>query len=596
VTLIVVTGVIALTIWRLVDHGRLGLWSTMTLGAMMAFATLTKVNVGAFLAGATILALVMSLGRSPARTVLVRVFAVAAMGGVPALMHGDLSRGDIAAWVVVVWCALLAALVAGADDGSPSDGATTARDLIGIAAGALVGSAALIIAILLHGTSLRALFDGTIAWPARLSAVFWQPLPVPLVAAAVAPIAVVTAVFQRRGVAVVDRYLPIVAVVLGMAACLLSVGKAYGTLLAIGPLLAWLALGTPSLAAQERAARRMLVFAAVLMALQVYPVPEGTQITLATLLFVPVALVTIADADRELRARRAADTPRPSRIRQVAFATLAVAIATLVGVVFERRHDTGTPLGFPGALAVRTTERDASTYKWLTMNIREHCDSFLTAPGFNSLHLWTNMPPVSTFNATLWPLLFDEAQQQRVLEAAGPVDRLCVPWDPRKMAILTRDPGRASLPLVAWLAREFRPLARVGTWEFRTRRTSPPTSPLTYQGTKLDNGGILLDVPPLGPDLITRVEVVDLDAARALGDSARQGSVVVIDELGADERMIPGLDMSRHRRVIVRGAATAPDPMSSFVVVRLWTRNGRLLASVPLATDLPEGSRREVAP
>jgi hypothetical protein len=236
----------------------------------------------------------------------------------------------------------------------------------------------------------------------------------------------------------------------------------------------------------------------------------------------------------------------------------------------------------PGAEAVRTNERDAATYWWLATNVREQCDAFLTAPGLNSLHFWTGIPPVSTLNATLWPILFDAAQQEQILARATAVQRLCVVWDPRRMEVLMNAPNAASGPLVAWLVREFEPQAAFGGWEFRMRRGSRPTH--LYQGQWRDDGRLVVDLPQLGNDSIARIAVVDADAGRILIDSADASGLVVSDEEGARVQIDPGIDVSRPRRLAISGVIPTSASADRPVVVRLWTTDSRSLAIVPVVS------------
>ena len=245
----------------------------------------------------------------------------------------------------------------------------------------------------------------------------------------------------------------------------------------------------------------------------------------------------------------------------------------------------------PGAGWVRATERDAARYWWLTTNLREHCDTFLTAPGVNSLHFWTGIPPVSTLNTTLWPILLDDGQQARVLAAARSVARLCVAWDRRRMDVLMRTPETASRPLVAWLAREFEPQAAFGDWEFRVRRGSRPQ--LSYQGMARRRSHC------------RRVAATRARSghARRCGRRRREANprrqrdgpdVVAIDENGAEARIQGGIDVSRQRRIVLRGAFAAPSSDGAAVVVRLWGSDGRSLAIVPVvadgSSDTPQGT------
>jgi hypothetical protein len=139
----------------------------------------------------------------------------------------------------------------------------------------------------------------------------------------------------------------------------------------------------------------------------------------------------------------------------------------------------------------------------------------------------------------------------------------------------------ASRPLTAWLTREFEPKASVGGWEFRMRRGSRAT--LVYQGQWLEAGGVVIELPSLGHDAVARLEVVDLDVMRTLADSARGSGVVVVDESGAVAPAVAGLDVSRHRRLMMRGPIAAPSSDHAFVAVRLLARDGRSLAVVPVA-------------
>jgi hypothetical protein len=586
-----VVGVLAIAMGRLVT-GRLGLMASVAIGALVALTALTKLNVGAFLAGAVTLALATSLQRSRwnafvmPHTCAYTVFA-AAMVAVPMLMRDDLLRSDIAAWVIVVWGGLCAAFVS-RTDAAEADGVVTGSELIACVAGCATVSAVVVAAIVAQGTSPGALFEGLFVAPLLLPKVFWRPLPVPLAAAIAAPLCVCAAVYCRRHVHIVQRWTPLLALGCGMLMFLLSIAKAYGPLFAVGPLLAWLVLTGGARSPGERAARGLLVFAAIFMALQAYPMPDGTQIVLGTVLFVPLALAAIAHAEGTVRANDRVVTTPPSLTRRAVLAVLALAVAANLGLRGQRLYASAVPLAMPGAEAVRTTEQSVATYWWLFANLREHCDGFLTAPGLNSLHVWTGIAPVSTMNTTLWPLLFDDRQQRRILASAAPVERFCVVWSPDKMEALSRAPGIASRSLVAWLEREFEPRASFGDWELRMRRGRRAT--LVYQAQTLENGGIALQLPALGHEAAVRLAVVEVHANRTLADSAHGEEFVVLDEHGVRTNAARGIDVSRPRRLTVRTAVGVHSSDHAPVVISLWGRDGRLLAIVPLVST-PAASR-----
>ena len=578
--LIGIMGAVAVAMWRFVGRGRLDIPGAVVIAALAAVTALTKVNVGAFLLGAMTLGLVTGLRRSRWRNPLVMVVAALALAAVPGLMYRDLFRTDIASWILVVWSGLIAVLLAGPEQAD--EGVVSEQELIAYVAGVAIVCMSLVVAIFAEGTSPRALFEGLFVWPLRLPAVFWRPLPVSVFAAAWAVSWLVVAVCRGRSV-MIRRWLPPIALALGLIIFLLSISKAYGLLLALAPPLAWLLVrGTSS--GGEFAARRILAFAAILLALQAYPMPDGTQIVLGTLLFVPIGLVTLADAQRELSSRQQQTAPRSLGRRAAVAVALAVVVTAATVVRAQRLYADAVPIRMPGAETVRTNERDAATYWWLATNLREQCDAFLTAPGLNSLHFWTGIPPLSTLNATLWPILFDTAQQERILAKATPVQRLCVAWDPRRMEVLMKVPDGAPRPLVAWLVREFEPLAAFGGWVFRMRRGSRPTH--LYQGQSLDDGRMVVELPQLGDDPIARIAVVDVDAGRILIDSADSSSLVVSDEAGAKAGIDgPGVDVSRPRRLAISGVVAPSASADRSVVLRLWTSDGRLLAIVPVVTQ-----------
>jgi hypothetical protein len=590
-----VLGALVLAMWRLVVSGRLGLVPSMGIGVLLSVTALSKVNVGAFLAAALTLGLVPSLKRTRWRTALERIVMAAAMLAVPALMRVDLRRSDIAAYVVVVWCGLLAAFISRSSDAE--EGVVTVRDLVAGVSAFAIGCGVFVVGIVYEGTSPRALFEGLFVAPLQLPKVFWSPLPVPAIVAAAAPAALLAAWCWRRGTIIWQRWIAFVALAGGLIVLILSVAKLYWALFAVGPLLAWLVLSDRAASAEHFAARRILVFAAIFMGLQAYPMP-GTQIVLGTVLYVPLALEMIAGAQRMLAPHeRAFLATQPSFGRRALLAVVAVAGVVALGLQTQRFYARGVSLDLPGARSVRTTERNVATYRWLNANIRENCDAFITAPGLNSLHFWTELAPISTLNATVWPVLFDRDQQRRILALAERVERFCVAWSPSRME---SPPEIAARPLMAWLLREFEPRGRFGEWEFRMRRATPAN--LVYEGRWVQGGDLVLALPSIERDAVARIAVVDVDVDRTLGDSARSEEIAVLDEEGARLRVDLGIDVSTPRRITLRPAVPAASSSNGHsVVVRLWARDGRSLAIVPVVSTpsrvvSPHGSSTQAGP
>ena len=209
-----VLGAVTLTMWRLVVNKHLGVAASMCVWVLVSITALTKLNVGAFLAAALTLGLVTSLRHARWRTAFERIVMAATMAAVPALMRGDLLRSDIAAWIVVVWSGLLAAFIARTKDVA-ADGAVTASDLIAGAAGSRSEAPRSPPSSSWRGRrSVRC--SREFVAPLLLPKVFWRPLPVPLVVAALAPALLFAAWYSLRGPIARQRWMAYAAPACGV--------------------------------------------------------------------------------------------------------------------------------------------------------------------------------------------------------------------------------------------------------------------------------------------------------------------------------------------------------------------------------------------
>jgi hypothetical protein len=573
-----VLGALTLTTWRLADQRRIGPAASIWIWALVAVTALSKVNVGAFLGAALTLGLVTSLSRSRMRSIIERIVLATTMAAVLLLTRGDLRRSEVAAYVVVVCCGLLAVFITQSSDAS-DEGVVTEWDLVAGVSAFAIACGFITAGIVYEGTSPRALFEGLFVAPLLLLQVSQYRVPVQPLVAAVAPLTLLAAWCWKRGL-IRQRWVEFAALAWAVVMFALSAAKLYWWLFALGPLLAWLALSDRSVGAEQRAARRILAFAAIFMGLQAYPVP-GTQIALGTVLYVPLAFVMIADVQRTVSARDGlSHVARASFRRRALLVMLGIIAMAIIGLQAQRFYARSVPLDLPGARSVRTTELNVATYRWLAANMRENCDAFLTHPGLNSLHFWTEIAPVSTLNATAWSKLFDDDQQRRILASAERVERFCVAWSPQPVDQI------AARPVMAWLLREFESRGHFGAWEFRMRRDAPAN--LVYEGRWTEVGDIVVALPSIDRDTVTRIAIVDVDAESTLGDSGRGEEVVVLDEEGVRVRMDLGIDVSRPRRITLRPTVTSPSSLHGHsVVVRLLARDGRSLAIVPVVTRSP---------
>ena len=573
-----VLGVLTLTTWRLARGGPLGSAAALAVGALVAVTALTKPNVGAFLGIAVVLGLATGLPRGRGRTCAVAVGTLAALLAMVGIMSADLGRRDIVLFLVVMIAAVVSCVVVGTSGGE-EHAVVSPQEIAAVIAGTALTGGAVIAATMAMGTSAHGLVEGLLVWPRRMPAIFWFPMPVPLAAALMAPAWLAFALGRQRRSRRLEHWWLVVARPIGIFALVASLSQRYVALVAGGPPLVWPIVSGPLLTDAERLARRLLGVVAVLMVMQVYPMPAGTQSATATVLLVPVALVILWDADRAEAAARRSRSSAIGKERLVVLGSFGALLAVILASNAIVRSSRGTPIGLPGALSVHASERDVATYTWLAANVKANCGAFITAPGLNSLHLWTGMPPITTFNATLWPILLDEAQQSRARATAEHTDRICIVWHARRMADLMAAALPPSKPLAEWMEATFVRHAAVGPWEIRTQ---PGHATVPAHEARWRDGDIDVWAPRIETGSIVRLAVVDLDAGRVLADSASSEPLAVFDAAGTRLAPSQGLDLSVPRQLLLRGAPQ-PSAQDAFVIVRLWSRDGTLTI-VPVVT------------
>ena len=188
-------------------------------------------------------------------------------------------------------------------------------------------------------------------------------------------------------------------------------------------------------------------------------------------LLIPVGALCVANGVRGLAA-----VVEPGRERRVLVAagTTAALLALLVVANVQLRqplndargNHNGLPrLGLPGAGDIRLPAEEAETYQAVATTIDDNCASLVTLPGLNSFYFWTEIEPPTLYNATAWPTLFDDADEERVIGEIDSIEGLC----------LLRNTGQAEAwgpvegPLVDYLSEGFDPIATIGPYEILKR-------------------------------------------------------------------------------------------------------------------------------
>jgi hypothetical protein len=440
----------------------------LAIGALAAGVVFTKVNVGAFL----VVGLGLALLRAAPRSAWTRwSFLLGATGAVilpflvmrahlPAAMTSALGSS------LAIACCTLAAWWL------PPENPLPARTLLRTA-GSFAVTAAVVCGLTLYsGTSFGGLLDGILRWPLRFATALLFPGSYP-------PAAVVASASSLVLCAVVVRIYRTAA---GRALrfTVAAMRFLYGTfvlwcvclyrpdeLLWYGVPFVWLVL--PPADDEDTGpctGRAALALVAVLQSLQAYPV-RGAQLNCATYLAVAAGAVSLADG-----LRQALPAVSIRRAVEAALALLAV-VGAHRGFLPAYRIGVAppaTPLALPGSDRVQVSAQDAAKLRWITSNLRAHCDTFVSKPGINSYYVWTGMDPPTGLNIGMWMVLLDERQQQRIVDALARAERPCVVRDQHLAAWWSSAVSipRAVLdarPLSRYIEREFAPVSAVGGLE-----------------------------------------------------------------------------------------------------------------------------------
>lgn len=319
--------------------------------------------------------------------------------------------------------------------------------------------------ILLGGTTLPDLINGTLLAPIRHPVVFhylvpWQPANLLLMAVSAigAVLYKLGPIRWRTGVLRAAKLLALV--LLMVAACRAHFGQIERIMFMQLPLLAW-ALATPieETDPRRRQARHWLGWLLCWSWLQSFPV-AGTQYVWGSFLAIPLTLIGARDLV-------------PNRFRAW-YAAVWVSLA-LFGTINIGRYallywQTSVPLGLPGAVGLRLDRPTVSTYRLLVENARANGNMLFSFPGQLSFNQWSGLPPPTPANATHWFSLLNAEQQNEIIlrlkVADSPVIIVC-----RSQIRYLFDQGLAPRgDLNDLIYRDFEPGLRIGDYDIWKRR------------------------------------------------------------------------------------------------------------------------------
>ena len=469
-------------------------WAGAATGALLAGLVLTKVNVGAYAVIAALVAAIL-VWEPLRRRRWLRFLAVVGLLILPVVIMNPDLREDWVRQLAALEVLSLAAVAIAAHGGRrmpEESSAGLGRWLLAALVGGVAAFIAIIVVLLLTGTTLSEAYDGIVTQGLKLRSVFMIPLEAPAAAvdwgiAAVAASGL--AVWLRRA----DGGRPtagpgLVRVIAGIAIWLTVAGVAplsfgpSGNFIALPMVLAWVAALAPAGAAEppyRRFARVFLPLLAVCQTLQSYPV-AGSQVRLASVTFVAVGAVCLTDGLAQLRAwsaERGWEAPRFQAISAVLALTLAAIIgyhailSSAASGLIAYRDNPKLPL--PGAEMLHIAQSQDEEYVQLVELMREHrCTAFIGFPNIDSLYLWSGIEPPKPNPPGAWPIVLPLDQQQRVVDEMRASPRPCAMRNDAlaESAWLHGTPPNESDPLVNYIFNDFRTVDTVGEYQFKVAK------------------------------------------------------------------------------------------------------------------------------
>ena len=183
-------------------------------------------------------------------------------------------------------------------------------------------------------------------------------------------------------------------------------------------------------------ARRFLAALALTESLHAFPV-AGSQVSWSLMLVVPAAVLAVQDGFRELAQLRPLRMLRNLNLPMAGFLLGLILIpwpSSAAGVygsyVSQARtmidaYRSGEPLRLPGSSAVRLPAEEVNQLRGISAALRRTSAQFVSVPGYDALYILAGIAPPNGINGTVWMYLFNQMQQQSVVNVLehtkGPV-------------------------------------------------------------------------------------------------------------------------------------------------------------------------------
>jgi hypothetical protein len=406
-------------------------WRAFYTGLLIALILLCKINVGVFV-GVAIALTGSLLLRGRLRMLTSGVFVAAAIGLDLALFLTSPTASE--KYFALVCILSLAAIVAIAI-GRTAEQKPSVKNLLWLMAALGMCVVIGVGVIVFYGTTMRALFNSLIVYPALFARSYHKPF---VSATKKASIMISIAGLSTAFAALYCCHLGERARVwLGLLKVVAGAGLLYSFIRLPGQALTGsfiflllLLVDDPPMSQSRFANRLLLVLLCLLFSLQLFPM-AGTQLSWAELLPIAAAAMLIGDGSNCVeRNFYRGKSPRFARAAAIWTGPL---LAILLFVPFGKatlsrylQWRGAQSLGLPGAYGLRLTPLEAARLTGPVKELRRHCRVILTIPGMYSYSIWSGVPPIEERRINTWPFLWPEEALRKDLPKLREQDGGCV--------------------------------------------------------------------------------------------------------------------------------------------------------------------------
>jgi hypothetical protein len=454
------------------------------IGAAVAGLALVKINIGAYVGGGLVLALLRVTAPSAWTRIAIAVMTIALL----------LLPFAVQALLFDFWWARLYSLFSALAIGAallvyldiPQQAILRSRDWWIIALGGALTCLVVIGGVMAAGSSAYAILNAALLQNAHFIRSWYSPLYVRPQGLLAATASILTALAYRMSGSRprMRDYRDLGVLALKSGFVLLGVVLLHPERLgrgvsaspsAVFPILVpfcWLLMVPAGSQGQRVLARGAAGLIGAIMSLYPFPVAGHDQIIIGTLLPVLMVPVLAQDVLTVLYQREGARrllTSRSAFLAGIAVLTIGAAYT----LRSARAYWHNVPLGLPGTSLIRIDQKQAGDLRWVTAELSS-CVSSYSMPGLLSFAFWTGHALPTTLNNNDVLAFIRPAQQQSIVEALSRQSGLCVVYYPELLQALDRGQIETDPPLLNYLQTEFVPTAERDGYIILKRRTSVP--------------------------------------------------------------------------------------------------------------------------